>query len=149
MTPPKLRYVQREMHRWACWWGIPFVMPRKFPQRTVHAQRLCILAAERSFADGLRLATALGRAMWAEQRDLEDPGTLRDVLGACGLPAEWTDRTSGPQLKDKLVASTAAARTAGVFGVPTWIIDDKVLFWGQDRLALVARCLAGWNPVNG
>src|SRR5262249_14566288 len=41
----KRRYVEREMTRWMRWWGVPFSMPGKFPQRTVAAQRLAILAA--------------------------------------------------------------------------------------------------------
>ena len=45
-----------------------------------------------------------------------------------------------------LVARTAKAKAAGVFGVPTWVVDEKYLFWGQDRLELVARALAGWEP---
>jgi 2-hydroxychromene-2-carboxylate isomerase len=149
MTPPKMRYVASEMTRWARWWGVPFEMPTKFPQRTITAQRLCVLAAERGFDEGVRLANALGRAMWAEQRDLEDHATLRGILGDVGLPPEWTERTSEPEVKAKLVANTAAAKAAGVFGVPTWIVDERHLFFGQDRLDLVARALAGWKPVHG
>ena len=68
-----------EMARWARWWGEPFDLPRKFPQRTITAQRLCLLAADRGFDPGVTLATALARAMWAEQRDVEDPdGPARD-----------------------------------------------------------------------
>jgi 2-hydroxychromene-2-carboxylate isomerase len=29
-----------------------------------------------------------------------------------------------------------------VFGVPTFVVDGEDLFWGQDRLELVARALA-------
>jgi hypothetical protein len=28
-------------------------------------------------------------------------------------------------------------------------VNDKVLFWGQDRLDLVARALGGWAPTHG
>jgi 2-hydroxychromene-2-carboxylate isomerase len=30
---------------------------------------------------------------------------------------------------------------AGVFGAPTWVVDGKELFWGQDRIPLVERAL--------
>ena len=147
MPPPKQRYVGREMARWARWWGVPFDMPRKFPQRTVTAQRLILLAREHH-AD-VRLALALGRAMWAEQRDLEDPATLRGVLQDCALPIEWLERTQEPAVKQALADETAAAKAAGVFGVPTWIVDGTYLFWGQDRLELVMRALGGWKPACG
>jgi carboxymethylenebutenolidase len=108
------------------------------------------------------MATALARAMWAEQRDLEDPETLRSIVAAADLPGgrpagfpdgtpeqwpqQWLDRTQDPAIKADLAANTAAARDAGVFGVPTFVVDGKHLFWGQDRIELVARALAGWNP---
>src|SRR5262249_55864297 len=151
----------REMQRWARWWGVPFDMPKKFPQRTVAAQRLCVIAGaadarpQRSSAGvgsdlgALRLANALGRAMWAEQRALEDADVLGGVLGDAGLPREWVERTQEPAVKQALAAETAAAKAAGVFGVPTWIVDDKYLFWGQDRLELVMRTLGGWRPEHG
>lgn len=149
MPDNKQRYMLAEMTRWARWWGVPFAMPRKFPQRTVAAQRLCVLAAERGFADGARLAIALGRAMWAEARDLEDDDTLRGVLGDAGLPREWVERTREPEVKARLAAFTSEAQAAGVFGVPTFVVGGRHLFWGQDRLELVVRALGGWRPEHG
>jgi 2-hydroxychromene-2-carboxylate isomerase len=147
MPPAKQRYVGQEMARWARWWGVAFEMPRKFPQRTVTAQRLCILAAREGVEVGVAVATALGRAMWAEQRDLEDDQALRAILAGLGLPGEaWVAATQDPAIKAALAANTTAAREAGVFGVPTFIVDGKHLFWGQDRLDLVGKALTGWNP---
>lgn len=152
MPPLKQRYFSREMQRWAHWWGVPFDMPRKFPQRTVTAQRLCILAAAHNVQTGLHVATTLARGMWAEQRDVEDEATLRDLLSHAlpdvpnETPTEWLARTQTAEVKAQLVANTTAAREAGVFGVPTFIVDGKHLFWGQDRLTLVAKALAGWTP---
>ena len=146
MPPPKQRHVGLDMQRFASWWGVPFELPRKFPQRTIAAQRLCVVAAAEGFETGVRLAAALGRAMWGEQRDLEDDDTLRAILEAEGLPAAWLDRTQDPAIKAELAANTTAARAAGVFGVPTFVVDGTHLFWGQDRLELVAKTLAGWTP---
>jgi 2-hydroxychromene-2-carboxylate isomerase len=154
MPPPKQRYFGLEMQRWASWWGVPFELPRKFPQRTIAAQRLCIIAASHGWELGLAMATALARAMWGEQRDLEDTETLRSIVASLrspegfpdGTPEQWVDRTQDAAIKAELAANTTAAREAGVFGVPTFVVDGKHLFWGQDRLDLVARTLAGWNP---
>jgi 2-hydroxychromene-2-carboxylate isomerase len=146
MPAAKQRYIGLDLVRWASWWGEPFDFPRKFPQRTIAAQRLCLLAAAEGWEVGVRLATALGRAMWVEQRDLEDEQMLRAIVGAAGLPEDWVARTQEPAIKAQLADHTAAARDAGVFGVPTYIVDGKHLFWGQDRLDLVARALAGWTP---
>ena len=136
--PAKQRYVNADMHRWARWWGVPFRTPTKFPQRTVAAQRLCVVAAERDLATQLVLAQALGRAMWAEDRDLEDDATLRQILDGLGLPVAWLARTQEPAVKQALIANTEEAKARGVFGVPTWIVRGDELYWGQDRLALAA-----------
>jgi 2-hydroxychromene-2-carboxylate isomerase len=142
MPAAKARYVGLDMMRWARWWGVPFDAPAKFPQRTVTAQRLALLAAEQSVDAGITLAAALGRAMWAEQRDLEDDATLRAILEAHGFSPGLVERTREPEVKAKLAANTAAARAANVFGVPTFVAGGQ-LFWGQDRLELVGRALAG------
>jgi len=149
MPAPKTKYIGLEMSRWARWWGVPFVQPSKFPQRTVTAQRLALLAAERSVDDGVRMAIALGRAMWAEQRDLEDPAQLAQILEREGFPAGWLAATQEPRVKQALAENTARARANHVFGVPTFVVDGRYLFWGQDRLELVAKALAGWKPTHG
>jgi 2-hydroxychromene-2-carboxylate isomerase len=146
MPPAKQRYLGLDMQRWASWWGVTLDFPRKFPQRTITAQRWCLLAAAQGDEPGMRLAVALARGMWAEQRDLEDPETLRAIVGAAGLPEDWVARTQELAIKAQLADNTAAARDAGVFGVPTYVVDGKHLFWGQDRLDLVARALTGWTP---
>jgi 2-hydroxychromene-2-carboxylate isomerase len=142
MPAAKQRYYGLDMHRWARWWGEPFAWPAKFPQRTVEAQRLCILAAERGFDPGVKLATALARAMWAEQKDLEDRDVLREIVEASGLPGGWVDRTGEAQLKAQLFDNTAAAHAAQVFGVPTFVVNGTELFFGQDRFDLVLEALA-------
>jgi 2-hydroxychromene-2-carboxylate isomerase len=46
-----------------------------------------------------------------------------------------------PAVQEEYDANTRAAIDQGVFGMPTFVIDDE-LFWGQDRLDFVARALA-------
>ena len=142
MNDAKRRYTFEELDRWSRWWGEPFNMPRKFPQRTITAQRLCVLATGDARP---RLALALGRAMWAQQRDLENPEILREILDGVGLPRDWVERTAEPAIKAELIRETTDAKQAGVFGVPTFIVDGKHLVWGQDRLDLVLRFAAGWQ----
>jgi 2-hydroxychromene-2-carboxylate isomerase len=140
--PPKQRYLGLDLDRWARWWGVPLHWPAKFPQRTVTAQRLVLIAEETAGPAGaLAMALALGRAMWAEQVDLEDDASVRTVLARAGFAPALLDRTQEPAVKQALAANTARARDAGVFGVPTFAIGDE-LYWGQDRLELVVEALA-------
>jgi 2-hydroxychromene-2-carboxylate isomerase len=145
MPPPKTKYVGREMTRWANWWGVPFATPSKFPQRTVTAQRLILLAGERR----LDLALALARAMWAEGRDLESDAELVQILEANGFSRSLVATAQEPGIKQQLIDNTARAKDLGVFGVPSFLVNGKHLFWGQDRLELVARALGGWVPRHG
>jgi carboxymethylenebutenolidase len=86
--------------------------------------------------------------MWAEQRDLEDPETLRAILDGVGLPRAWVERTAEPDVKAALIRETTAAKDAGCFGVPSFVVTNGSgahMVWGQDRLDLVQRFLAGWD----
>lgn len=141
MTAAKQTYTRLEVGRWSRWWGVPFQWPSKFPQRTITAQRLCLLAG-----DDPTLALALARAIWAEHRNLEEPAALRTVLAEVGAPAEWLERTQDPAIKQRLIDAGAAAQAAGVFGVPTFVVDGRHLVFGQDRIDLVIRMLGGWDP---
>ena len=66
--------------------------------------------------------------------------------GLEGFAASLVDETSTPAIKARLAANTMQARAKDVFGVPTFIVNGKYLFWGQDRLDQVASALAGWEP---
>ena len=44
-------------------------------------------------------------------------------------------------MKAELRSATEHAAAQGVFGVPTFVVDGKELFWGQDRLDLVEEAL--------
>lgn len=141
MPEAKRRYVGLELDRWARWWGVPWRFPSRFPQRTVTAQRLLLLAGEAAWP----LLHALMRAMWVLDRSVEDRAVLVEACADAGVDAALVDATEDPATKAALRDATAAAEAAGVFGVPTMIVHGAgapQLFWGQDRLELVAEALA-------
>ncbi|HEX7437253.1 MAG TPA: DsbA family protein, partial [Caldimonas sp.] len=81
------------------------------------------------------------RGVWAEQRDIADPKTLAGMLATLGLPARRREDAQAPVVQERYDAHTQRAIEAGVFGVPSYVIDGE-LFWGQDRLDFVQRRLA-------
>ena len=132
----KRRYYMQDMLRWAEFWGIPLKWPSRFPMNTVKALRAYLsLPMERR--DAYREATF--RAYWAEDRDISDDRVLAQLIGKGA--DEVLARCSEPQIKQELFSATQRAIDAGVFGAPTWVVDGKELFWGQDRIALVERAL--------
>jgi 2-hydroxychromene-2-carboxylate isomerase len=135
-SPAKQRYVGKDMERWAEHWGVPFKFPSRFPMNTVKALRVYLaLPEERRRA--YREATF--RAYWADDRDISDDATLRELIGPGA--DEFLAKTADPAIKEALKVATDEAVQAGVFGAPTWVVDGSDLYWGQDRIVLVERAL--------
>ncbi|MFO0606651.1 MAG: 2-hydroxychromene-2-carboxylate isomerase [Polyangiales bacterium] len=132
----KQRHTGRDLERWAARWGVPFKFPSRFPMSTVAAMRAWIALPE---ARRAAFQTAVFRAYWADDRDIADESVLAAIVGEDG-PAVLA-RARSPEVKDALREATARAAEAGVFGVPTWVVDGRELLWGQDRLPLVERAL--------
>jgi 2-hydroxychromene-2-carboxylate isomerase len=132
----KRRYYFKDLTRWAEHWGVPFRFPSRFPMMTVKPLRMWLALPEerrKSFLD------ATFRAYWAEDRDIADDATLRELAGPGA--DEALARCATKEVKDALIAATQRAIDAGVFGAPAWVVDEKELFWGQDRIVLVEAAL--------
>ncbi len=131
----KQRHVMADLDRWAKKWGVPFRFPSRFPMMTVKALRVWYaLAPEKRAA--FRDATM--RAFWAEDRDIADDAVLASLAG----DADAVARAGSDEVKAALRASTDEAAMRGVFGVPTFVVDGRDLWWGQDRLELLERAIA-------
>jgi 2-hydroxychromene-2-carboxylate isomerase len=129
--PLKQRSAQRqayrlmELERWRHHLGVPLnVQPRHFPVSGDLASKW-ILAA-----------------VWAEERDVSDAGTLAALAAAQGIDAvALATRAGSDDLKARYEALTQEAIDRQVFGAPTYIYRDEA-FWGQDRLDFLDRALA-------
>ena len=82
------------------------------------------------------------QAVWSQQRNLADVSTLAQVLAEAGLPAQLLADSEADNVQACFAANTQAAIEAGVFGVPSFVVDGE-LFWGQDRLDFVERKITG------
>ena len=137
--------------------------PAELPAKRVHTYRLCQFLAEREGLPmrfpprhpfnplaALRLLTALGAPMpavravfefvWAEGRDPSEPGEFA-ALGARLGAGDPEALANAAAAKAALRAATDEAVAAGVFGVPTLLIDGTV-FWGADAMPMAERYLA-------
>jgi 2-hydroxychromene-2-carboxylate isomerase len=149
MPESKRAYVYRDLDHWAAYFGVPFRFASRFPMRTVTALRLALLAGDRV----AELSHALFRALWVEDRDLDDAATLAEILRRHDFdPDSMLARTQEPEIKQALIHQTTRAGQTGVFGAPTMIVTHErgdLLFWGQDRLILAETAAAGWWPHAG
>ena len=132
-----------EMRRFAEHLGMPINLhPRFFPVVGDDAARLIEAVNLHDGADAaLTLTGALLRAVWAEDRNIADTGDLAAMLTALHLPAQRLDDMRAPDIQALYAADTQRAIDAGVFGAPSYVVDNEI-FWGQDRLDFLGRRLA-------
>lgn len=132
-------YMLKDLDRWAEFYGVRFKVSSYFPANTIKAMRLALVADEQGQAASV--VQGLFRAMWAEDRDLNDPVVLGDIAEKAGLdPVAALAAIEKQPIKDRLRANTDAAIAKGVFGLPAMFVGDE-LFWGNDRLDFVERAL--------
>ena len=143
-APQRQKYRLVELKRWRDALGIPLtIQPKYFPYDTALAARL-ILAAKRRNGEvaAMRLAGALLRATWVEDRDMADIAQLAAVLREQGLEADpLLELARSAEIGAEYERVTQEAIECDVFGAPTYVYNGE-LFWGQDRLELLDRALA-------
>lgn len=128
--PPKRVFMYRQLVWMSGRLGIPFKVPPTHPFNPIHALRL-VLAAGPTRG---HVETAFDMA-WAEGRDLEEPAALEELARRLHIE-DARAVLADEQVKAKLKANTDAAIAAGVFGVPTFRLEDT-RFWGQDSLEMM------------
>ena len=70
-------------------------------------------------------------AYWTEGRNIGDPEVLRSLAVDAGLDeAEVDEVLATDRYLDRVEASTSEAVSAGVSGVPGWILDGRLLVLG-------------------
>jgi len=142
-APQRQAYRLVELARFSAFHAIPLNLhPKFFPVPPDDAARLIVtVALHDGDASAMALTGAVGRATWAEERNIADPVTLAELLAALGLPPERLAESQSPEIQARYEANTQRAIDAGVFGAPSYVIDGEV-FWGQDRLDFVQRRLS-------
>ncbi|MDX6450413.1 MAG: hypothetical protein QOH16_462 [Gaiellaceae bacterium] len=100
----------------------PDVVPNSFD-----ALRLTELA--RDLGRHEEIHDRLMDAYWRDAVDLGDRDELRRLLH--DLPADDVERVlTSDENSDRVLASTAQAQSAGINGIPAWVIDQKLLVPG-------------------
>ncbi len=145
-SPEKRRHTMLDLQRQASRANVPFAWPTRFPINSVLALRLTLQANLADSIAGRALIVRIARALWAEDRDISDPVVLAGLCDELGFPGAELVAAAG-EAKSALFAATTAAQSAGVFGVPTFVVrrpDARaLLYWGADRLLWAARAAAG------
>jgi len=142
---PKRRFIFKDVWRKAAAANVPIKPPVGHPFNPVAALRVALpeVSGERQ----MEVVDVLFRAFWTNSESIHGAEAVAKVLNAAGLPGdEWVAKSADPTIKQALHAESAAARVAGVFGVPTLMLDDE-LFWGCDQFAVIAAQLRDGSAV--
>jgi 2-hydroxychromene-2-carboxylate isomerase len=131
--PAKGRYMWRDLERICCALDLPFAQPSPFPQNTLLAARVAMVALAQEWGEDF--CRAIYRAEFGEGRNLADPATIAGVLAALGQNADAVmQQAQGDAVKSALRTQTEEAQRLGIFGAPAFVTADGELFWGNDRL---------------
>jgi 2-hydroxychromene-2-carboxylate isomerase len=131
--PAKGRYMWRDLERICDGLRIPFVRPTVFPQNTILASRVALVALAEAW--GEEFCRAVYAAEFGEGRDIGLPETVVAVLAALGQDADVViEQAQTDENKIRLRRNTEEAQALGIFGAPSFVAADGELFWGNDRL---------------
>lgn len=117
--------------------GIEMRMPASHPFNPLALLRLALACGDKG-AVNRYVAETVFRHVWRGGGEAVDPQRL-DALKQQLQPAR---DPAGDEVKAELKANTDEALARGVFGVPTFAVDDQ-LFWGFDALPILRAWLEG------
>jgi 2-hydroxychromene-2-carboxylate isomerase len=143
-SPQRQAYRLQELARWRDHLGIPItIQPKYFPSSEALTAG-CVIGVRETIGDApaIKLAHAVLKAVWQEEKNPADPATLAGLIKGVGLDADAVLKLGAePRWAERRLADTQAALDRNVFGAPSYVIGEDI-FWGQDRLEFVERRLA-------
>ena len=78
-------------------------------------------------------------SIWRDGLNMNDENIIQKILKNLNVnPKTFALRATSSSIKDSLKKKTNEAYEKGVFGAPTFIVNNKI-FWGQDRIEFVLK----------
>jgi 2-hydroxychromene-2-carboxylate isomerase len=78
---------------------------------------------------------------WKRELDIENPAVLAVVLSECGADSAAFAAFLEGEGRRFLRQIQLDAEAAGVFGVPTFVLEDGDLYWGREHLPRIRELL--------
>jgi 2-hydroxychromene-2-carboxylate isomerase len=139
--PVRQRYRMVELQRWRDRRGLTFhLQPANWPFNARPADGVVIAAVEAGHDPDKFMQRAFA-GVWEDQLNLADPATLVNLADDSGLPGkQLVERSGSDAISAAYEQNRQDALAADVFGSPVYVLDGEV-FWGQDRIELLADAL--------
>jgi 2-hydroxychromene-2-carboxylate isomerase len=133
LSGPKRSHLIADVRRLAAFYDARLRAPK--PARPNSVPALCLTALldepERTAFVG-----AVFDGLWQEQQDISTPELLAACLARAGARPDGLHAAFEETARAHLAEETRSAYARGVFGVPTFVFDDEIVF-GNDRLDLL------------
>ena len=108
-----------------------FIWNSKFPINSLNIMRGYIFIKDET--KNLYL-NVIFDAYWKDNLDISNEKILKNLLEKCKINfSKFFDGIKDLKIKDELKSITQEAHDKGIFGAPTFVVNNKI-FWGQDRL---------------
>ena len=133
LHPAKGRYMWQDMERQCDRYGLPFTMPVPFPQHSLIAARIAYSGRQQSWIGAFTRAVYV--AQFGQGLDISDEGLMVDLLFEAGAPVKQVlDESKSSETKIGLRAAVSEAEKLGIFGAPSFVLENGDLYWGDDRM---------------
>jgi len=135
--PSKTKYMIRDCKMIAEKHNIKFKFNTNFPINSLALMRGVFLAQDKKKLD--QYVDFFFNAYWEDGLNLNNQNIVNKILEDLNFNIEtFKLKISEQKIKDELKKRTKDAFLKGVFGAPSFIINNK-MFWGQDRLEFVLK----------
>ena len=123
----------RDLERICATLDLPFTRPNTFPQNSLLAARVALVALAEAWGEDY--CRAVYRAGFGEGRSIEKSDLIAEILKNLGQDASAVlERAQSEEIKSRLREQTDEAQRLGIFGSPSFVTRSGELFWGNDRL---------------
>ena len=128
---PKLKHMISDCDLIAKKDNFNFIWNTKFPINSLNIMRGYLFVNNES--KNLYLSVMFN-AYWNDNLDISNLEILKSLLEKCKIDSNiFFNGIKDLKIKDELKKITQDAHDKEIFGVPTFVVNNKI-FWGQDRL---------------
>ena len=135
--PAKAKHMIRDCKLIAEKNNVRFKFNSYFPIRSLNLMRGVLVAEE----DNIKkyYIDNIFNTIWQDGLNMNDAIVIQKILQNLNInPKTFSLRTTSSLIKDLLRKKTNEAFEKGVFGAPTFVVNNKI-FWGQDRIEFALR----------
>jgi len=136
----KLNYSQKDMKDWERVRNITINWPKIFPINSVKAMRGAFYFLDNGGIEDY--LESVFSAYWTKGQDISSDDFLAILIKELGgSPEDFLEFIGTDETKARLIANTQELMDRGGFGSPTFFINEKDMYFGNDRLQLIEKAL--------